>query len=369
MRSSLAATFSRALVRAGGDALFRYLNRGRLLVVMYHGVTGAPFDPPVWTQLPQEDFRRQLLFLRDHYRMVGLPEVVAACSGGSLPERAALVTFDDGLRNNFTTAFPVLRELGVPAAVFLPVDLIGTGRILWFDELYQLIVTAARADLPLALPDGAAREEYRAGRAWEAYVLTVEKLKRAGEAARDEVMATLRRLVPLKRSDFPADFDLLDWDEAREMQRSGLVGFGVHTATHRILTELGEDALERELLLPRTRFCRELGHEAEVFCYPNGRPGLDYLPEHQRFLRDCGYRCAFTTENSLFAWGGGDPLGIGRVAAGNDASSEENFFRLKTSGALHLRAEARRLAVRLTRSLSPETAGQGSKGWGRSWSL
>lgn len=324
----------RAQVQAGVDRLFRYLNRHRLLVVMYHGVTEENFNPPVWTQLPVETFRRQLLFLRDHYRMVSLPEVVAAIgSGGSLPERSALITFDDGLRNNFSLAFPLLEELAVPAAIFLTVDLIGTDRIFWFDELYLLIVAGGRQRVRLSLPGAGAQRRYEKGELSDAYCACVEALKRVGETVRGDFMNKLRRLVPLERLQVPDDFRLLDWDEVRHMERSGLVSFGVHTGTHRILSELDPGGLEAELIAPRKRFAQELGREPQAFCFPNGRPGLDFLGVHQDFLRSCGYLCAFTTENALFDWRAGDRLGIGRVPAGNDALSEPNFFRLNTSGA------------------------------------
>ncbi|HJV66218.1 MAG TPA: polysaccharide deacetylase family protein [Geomonas sp.] len=351
MKPFLASALCRASVGGGVDALFRYLNRNRLLVVMYHGVTRAEYHPPVWTQLPLPVFRRQLEFLREHYRMVTLPEVVAACSGGSLPERAALVTFDDGLMNNYTVAFPVLKELAVPAAVFLTVDLIGTDRVLWFDELYLLMVEGYRRGGALTLPEPQAQKEYRAGRLWDAYFTLVESLKLVGERVREEVMEMLRSTVPLERSQVPADFDLLGWEQVRQMQQSGLVSFGVHTATHRILSELEDEGLEGELLVPKVRLARELGYEPHAFCYPNGRPGIDFHLAHQEFLRECGYLCAFTTENALFDWRHGDSLGIGRISAGNDTTSEEGYFRMNTSGALHFRVAARMISARLTAPL------------------
>jgi len=335
----------RAQVLAGVDRLFRYLNRNRLLVVMYHGVTEDSFDPPVWTQLPVETFRHQLLFLRAHYQIVSLTEVVAALRfGGTLPERAALVTFDDGLRNNFSVAFPVLEELAVPAAIFLTVDLIGTDQIFWFDELYLLIMAGGRRRVRLTLPGAGAQGHYQAGELCEAYHACVEALKLVGVTARQELMATLRRSVPLERGRVPADFRLLDWDQVRHMERSGLVSFGVHTGTHRILSELDLVGIEAELVAPRRRFAEELGREPEAFCFPNGRPGLDFHAAHQDFLRSCGYLCAFTTENALFDWRAGDGLGIGRIAAGNDGLSEPNFFRLNTSGVGRLWKALRTLA-------------------------
>jgi peptidoglycan/xylan/chitin deacetylase (PgdA/CDA1 family) len=110
----------------GVDRLFRHINRKKLLVVMYHGVTSNDYAPPIWTQLPLKTFRQQIEYLCGHYVPVSLTEVTGATRGVStLPDHAVLITFDDGLRNNYSVAFPVLRELSVPAAIFLTIDYIG----------------------------------------------------------------------------------------------------------------------------------------------------------------------------------------------------------------------------------------------------
>lgn len=324
-------------VAFGMDGLFRYLHRNRLLVVMYHGVTERAFDPPLWTQLPVQTFIRQIHFLRKHYRMVSLREVLESIrTGNPLPQRAALVTFDDGLKNNFSVAFPILQKYQVPAGIFLTVDLIGTNQILWFDELYLLITKGWQSGVRLTLPGQSAQRHYLAGELWEAYVSCVEALKRVGGKARGELMEGLRRSVPLDHAAYLPDLGLLDWDEVRHMQRSTLVDFGVHTATHRIVSELEDTEMEGEIVAPRQRFREEIGHEAEAFCFPNGRAGQDFRESHQELLGKSRYLCAFTTDSDLFDMTRGNRLAIGRIPAGNDSTSAPGFFRLSTCGAMGL---------------------------------
>jgi len=325
----------RVMARFGLDRVFRHLNRDKLLVVMYHGVTSKCYYPPIWTQLPVEIFRSQLEFLRDHYRVVTLPEVIAAVEGkGILPERAALITFDDGIKNNFSVAFPVLQELGLPAGIFLTVDLVGSTELFWFDELYLLVQEGCRLGVPLDLMGKGANEHYQRGEIWNAYTSCVESVKRAGSVTRDTLLERLRREVPIEREPWLEDFGLLNWDDVAVMEGSGLVSFGVHTATHRILSELDDHELADEVLAPRKRFAAELGREPESFCFPNGQPGVDFAPKHQEFLRCGGYLCAFSTEQDLFDRSRGDLMGIARIHAGNDGSSDPDYFRLNTAGAL-----------------------------------
>lgn len=340
----------------GIDRLFRHINRKKLLVVMYHGVTLNDYTPPVWTQLPLKTFRQQLEYLSEHYVPVSLADVAGATGGSSaLPERAVLITFDDGLRNNYSAAFPVLQELNLPAAVFLTIDLIGSDKILWFDELFFLLQEAAGRGFTPDMPDAEARALLQSGRTWEAYALAVEVLKRAGVAARRREMAKLCAHVPLDRQKLLEDFGLLNWDEVRTMHRSGLVEFGVHTATHRILTELADDEWEREIIAPKHLLEKILNTEAAAFCFPNGRPWIDFRPDQFAQLRQAGYSCAFTTENALFDWSGGECMAIGRVPAGNDATSDSSYFTLNASGALHFVRDMVRWPCAFTRAAGAET--------------
>lgn len=300
---------------------------------MYHGVTEIAHEPPIWTQLPATRFREQIEFLGKHYRFLSLKEIVNAIESRSgLPDRAALITFDDGLENNYKVAFPILQKMGVPAAVFLTVDYIGSDNFLWVDELYVLLRESSVREITLDLPDMLAQRYYDEGNVWKSYEIMVELLKRSGMEKRSQEMERLEALLPPAARGPYDDFRMLGWDEVRTMQQSGLVEFGVHTATHRILTELSPEEWEREIAEPKMKLEREIGTEAASFCFPNGRPGRDFAGEHLGYLRKTGFRCAFTTENTLFDGSNGDFMQIGRVPAGNDRTSDADYFRLNTAG-------------------------------------
>jgi peptidoglycan/xylan/chitin deacetylase (PgdA/CDA1 family) len=317
------------------DTLSRYINRNKLLVVMYHGVTECMHQPPIWTQLPLQIFREQMKFLRKHYVPVSIHDLIETIrNSAELPERSVLITFDDGLKNNYSVAYPLLQKMGIPATIFLTVDFIGSNDILWVDELYIIIREAASQGLRLELKDRVAMNYFLSGRIWEAYEVVVEYFKRAGFAKRTSEMNELRQMVQLDKHIKYDDFSMLDWDGVRTMHQSGLISFGVHTATHRILSELKEEEWKKEIDLPKLKLENKLQSEVTSFCFPNGRPLIDFKPEHLSYLREAGYSCAFTTENSLFNCQDGDFMQIGRVPAGNDNTSDMNYFRLNAAGVI-----------------------------------
>ncbi len=317
------------------DIPFRFLNRKKCLVIMYHGITREKWDPSVWTQLPEDIFRRQLQFLKAHYNILSLSDFLSAMSSGQpFLERTALITFDDGLKNNYSVAFPLLKEYSVPATIFLSENLIGTKEFLWVDEFFLLLRESLIKSFCISDISLITEKELSKQNLWETYSNAVERLKRVPEVGRDNCMKGLRDHVKLNRDELSEDFGMLTWEQVLEMKQSGLVDFGVHTANHKILTMLTQNEWEEEIKEPKKRLSNILGNEVKAFCYPNGRAGVDFNKDHVSYLKECGYVCAFTTENSLFNPTDGDALGIGRIPAGNDFSSYEPYFRLSTSGLL-----------------------------------
>ena len=116
-----------------------------------------------------------------------------------------------------------------------------------------------------------------------------------------------------------------------EMKESGLIDFGVHTANHRIVSELSKDEWEKEIVEPKAKLSQILDCEISSFCYPNGIPGKDFSRDHEDYLNKTGYICAFSTEESLNSRND-DPFCLGRIPTGNDMTSDRDFFSLNASG-------------------------------------
>ncbi len=302
---------------------------------MYHGVSKRNYVPRVYTQFPADLFRRQMEFIKSHYTPVSLSRLIEALSSGKpLPERAALITFDDGLKNNYDVAFPILMEMEIPAAIFLTVDFIGSRNILWVDELFLILREASAKGVALQMSDASAQEYYQADEIWKSYQVLAGTFKQLGLSVRNAEIDRLRKQMPVDYHPFLDDFGLLDWNEIKTMHRSGFIEYGVHTATHRILTELNEQEWKREIIDPKIRLETEIGAKISAFCYPNGRPDLDFQSKHIDFLRESGYLCSFSTEDTLVNLKSVEPMNIGRIPSRNDDSAYMNYFRMSASGAI-----------------------------------
>ena len=125
---------------SGALSLARARQRDSLTVLMLHRVLDQA-DPdfagadPVWT-LSLSLFDQFLGFVRKHYDVVSLADVIAAQEGiRPLPSRAVLITFDDGWADNLRYAAPALQRHGLPAVVFAVAEPISEPGRAWWQEI------------------------------------------------------------------------------------------------------------------------------------------------------------------------------------------------------------------------------------------
>ena len=138
---SLLEHFARLLVDPGGDlSPDRRPGGGG---VLRRRVLGLP-----------EAFLAEVLHLRDRFHLIGLDELTVLADSGFAVERpTALITFDDGYRDNFDTAVPILEELGVPATFFIPTGFLQSPRLPWWDHVAHVLKRSMEARVVLDWPN------------------------------------------------------------------------------------------------------------------------------------------------------------------------------------------------------------------------
>lgn len=259
-------------------------------ILMYHGIDDAwsPFLPPV----PIRRFRNHLEYLANYCNVLPLEEAVERIRRRDVPHRAVVITLDDGYRDSYVHAFPVLKEMGLPATVFLATAVIGTGSVLWHDRACWMI---SQTTVPF-LEGFGSRYRYELD-GWD-----------AKRAAQDGVLLYLRSLDDQRRvhaienlssqlniSGDPAPHSrlMLNWEEVREMHRSG-IRFGAHTVNHPILSKISLTAVVDEIRESKETIERYVGDRVTTFAYPSGRP-QDFNSEIKEIVKQEGFVCAVST--------------------------------------------------------------------------
>jgi peptidoglycan/xylan/chitin deacetylase (PgdA/CDA1 family) len=261
-----------------------------LLILTYHRVL-----PAVDRLLPDEPdaagFAAQMDVVRKYCRVLPLPEAVSRLREGTLPSRAACITFDDGYENNLSVALPILEQRGMSATVFIAVDAIRRG-IMWNDLIVEGVRAAARAvDMsvldrpPLAIHSDDDRPRIIAELLNRLKYLPLEH---RWNVATGFFAANSATAVPRL---------MLREQQVRELATRGH-DVGAHTLSHPILKELSPEHAAVEIS-DSGRWLRELiGRAPRSFAYPNGKPNRDYDATHVAMVRAAGFELAVST-----SWG------------------------------------------------------------------
>jgi peptidoglycan/xylan/chitin deacetylase (PgdA/CDA1 family) len=273
-----------------GLPFLRWSRERNAQILIYHRVNED--HDPYFGGVPPAVFERQMAYVASRFRVLPLPELVAGLRTASLPEQAIAVTFDDGYRDNYLHAFPILRRYSIPATIFLATAAIGSNEALWHDDVFSAFretrVPALESFGPRRTtgPLDTVRDRLRLQREVLTYVRTLDATERSAAIA--ELRDSLGVGAPS-----PAKGLMLSWNEVAEMHRAG-VSFGSHTATHPILSLTNRDAARRELAESKRAIEERLGSRVDGFAYPNGARA-DFHAETKDLLRETGYDYAVTT--------------------------------------------------------------------------
>jgi peptidoglycan/xylan/chitin deacetylase (PgdA/CDA1 family) len=271
------------------------------LVLGYHRVV-SEFRPDPTVSLASMDIslpmmEAQLEWVCRRYRIVSLDELGRTLDAGERFDRpVAAITIDDGYRDAYELAFPLLRRYGIPAAFFVVTDLVGSGRVPLHDRLYYQLArgfaregrvsrAAWRILHSLALPPARRERIERADKPYDALQAILETMRH------DDA----RQLTDEMEADAPLPamiaerFRCVTWEMVRSLAAAGMT-IGSHTRSHTFLNREGPAAVEEELAGSRHRLEAELGIPALHFAYPAGQFNASAV----RAVAAAGYRYAYT---------------------------------------------------------------------------
>ena len=259
-------------------------------------------------------FDRQLSFFKEQFDIVPLSGLLA---DGNIDWPAArprcVITFDDGWRDNYDVAFPILRKHAIPATIFLTTDFIGTDQAFWHTELTYLLLHAElsqvfRNEVMLRACPAPVRHHLRRlariGRVSSAHDVdpVIETVKAmCDEDAIEELIQNLMKAVGLPRPLFPERTFFLNWGQVREMADIG-IEIGSHGCSHRIFTRLSSEEAEEEFVGSKAEIERRVGRVVQHFAFPHEAANGALLAS----AAAAGYRTACLGEPG----GGAEELGI-----------------------------------------------------------
>ena len=263
----------------------------RLSVLIFHRV--LPLQDPLFPdEMHARRFDELCGWLKQWFNLLPLDAAVRHLKAGSLPARAACITFDDGYADNHHVAMPILRSHGLTATFFIATGFLDGGRM-WNDTIIESVRACIEPVLDLSSL-GLGRHALASINERRAAIGTlVNQVKYRPIQERITITEQMARLV---NTPLPANL-MMTSQEVKAMRHAGMQ-IGAHTITHPILGGLG-DAQARDEIQGSKRFLEQLlGERVGLFAYPNGKPAEDYTPQSVNVVRSLDFDAAVST-----AWG------------------------------------------------------------------
>lgn len=269
--------------------------RPKSFILMYHRITGLEIDP--WDlAVSEENFEEQLKVLKKSYNVISLEQLIEDKKNNKLKKGSIAITFDDGYKDNYTAAYPILRKYQLPATFFISSAYIKNQEEFWWDKLVRLILTDMKLPKNLELK---VINKY-----WDLHQESFDKKARFDFFM--NVWGSLLQMHPTVRSRAlteiaawsghgkEAEFDHLPMSrtELIDMAQHPLISIGAHTNNHAALSFLDQDSQREEIQEGKLWLEKVLNKSITGFSYPNG----SYNEDSISLLKEIGFEYACTTE-------------------------------------------------------------------------
>ncbi|MBN1684105.1 MAG: polysaccharide deacetylase family protein [Gammaproteobacteria bacterium] len=267
----------------------------KLIILAYHGIDDVDLEKYPLSNgnitATTDQFEAQLKLIKRNFNVLTFKKLHEEyLLEGRFPERGLIITFDDGYRNNYTHAFPILKKYNLPATIFLATEYIDSNKKFWFDELCFKIFQSEKESLGFAIEDKLYSfdiSDYKAKRDSDLKVKRI--LKKISNRERLKILNEIYlNLEPIKVDKEQKRY-VLNWDEIKEMSENG-IEFGSHAKSHPILSKQTYNEVKNEIFDSKKDIEERLG-ECIVFSYPNGGKS-DFGEREMCLLKEAGYKYA-----------------------------------------------------------------------------
>ena len=237
------------------------------------------------------EFERQMQYLKKTFNIINCQQLVDYITKDiPLPPRSAMVTFDDGYFDNYSQAYPILRELNIPAVIFLATDYIGTNQPFYWDYIaYCFSHTKLNHAHLSVVGERTWSNENEKNIVLHEWIETLKKIQeKEKQIAINSIATALSVSVP--EDAFKGLH--LNWQQVREMHKNG-IEFGAHTASHPILTRIPLHQAQDEIISSKLKIEKEINAPVISFAYPNGGVA-DFSPNIMQMISQAGISIAFS---------------------------------------------------------------------------
>lgn len=254
-------------------------------------------------------FRKQLKTLMQWGEFVSQNDILSSLNNERhLPKKSFIVTFDDGLKEQYELALPILKELGIPAIFFVNPRVLEEKHVLGVHKIHQLRSVVAPAVLKskteqfirsqhgtqeLGAYEAKAIAHYKYDEAEIAelkyllnFVLTIEEREKLIDKAFKDTFGTEKEIN---------NSLYMNLNHLREIHDLGYLGS--HSYEHFPIGTLQGEEQDHQIRKSQDFFKRELGQSLKSFSYPYG--AFEACNGLENILKENDFQFAFTMERAV----------------------------------------------------------------------
>ena len=292
----------------------RKLTKSQVAILMYHRV-GPKTDDWSFEPLSLQSFEKQIVYFCRNYEVISVDQLVNYIQlRKSLPEKAVAITFDDGYKDNYLYAYPMIKKYHVPATIFITTGHIGTGKLFWWDLVNYVIQHSNVNPLNLG-KEGCYLIQSETEKIHSNFIIC-EKMKKMPE---NEKNFLIKRLIGISNiKNIPSEVGnqlILSWDEIKEMSSEG-INFGAHSISHPVLTNMPLEQAKFEIIQSKKDIEKQLGRETIGFSYPDG----NFNSTISKYIQESGFSWAVSTFPNKLLSSTDIPYELSRLSVPRDSS-------------------------------------------------
>lgn len=276
----------------------------------------------MYHKVKMKNFEQQMKYLVNNYEVINPLLAIERIKSETVSGKEVVITFDDGFKNTYVNAYPVLKKLRIPATLFLTTSYIGASKLSWWDSVKFFLDSCTISQLESInrlnkkVFDSHNLMQYK--RSSEKFI---NLLKNCDNKTREQIVDSISYTIDTKLPRLDDDYLFMNWEEVYELR--DVFNFGAHTHTHPILTKCSLPEVRNEIIKSKKIIKEKLGISSRGFCYPNG----NFNKKIASIVKNLGFDYACTANNGALG-AKDDFFAIKRIGINVDDQLQDFILKL-----------------------------------------
>lgn len=275
----------------------------QLIILLYHGVTNVKsrgIENYSQKHISRESFVEQMKFIKKKCNVLSIDDIIAIKNNGNIfPPYSVIVSFDDGFKNNYSIAAPILDDLHIPTVFYVTSGIVNTDIMFWVDIIEDCINNTEKKNIKLMLDAGVRFDLSSRALKIKAVETIKNYCKKVSYHQKDQVIEELIYVTTVQPSVYRSDNYLkFSWNDLKEIAGNKLFTIGGHSLYHSILSKLPSEKMKADIHLSLKLLEYHLGKKIVHYSYPEGQEE-DFNDEVIGVLKKEGILCCPTAISGL----------------------------------------------------------------------